>query len=80
YPHGWKAYIDDVPQEHFRVNYVLRAINVPAGKHTIRFEFKPDSIYKKDGVSVAFLVLLGLLCVGCVGGHFYASRKRTDAN
>ena len=80
YPYGWKAFIDDVPQEHFRVNYVLRAINVPAGKHTIRFEFKPDSIYKKDGISVAFLVLLGLLCVGCVGGHFYASRKRTDAN
>jgi hypothetical protein len=80
YPHGWKAYIDDVPQEHFRVNYVLRAINVPAGKHTIRFEFKPDSIYKKDGVSVAFLILLGLLCVGSVGGHFYTSRKKIDAD
>lgn len=80
YPYGWKAYIDDMPQEHFRVNYLLRAINVPAGKHTIRFEFKPDSVYQKDGISVAFLVLLGLLCVGSVGGHFYAVRRRANAD
>jgi len=66
YPYGWKAYIDDVPVEHFRVDYALRALNVPAGEHQIRFEFRPDSIYKGDRVSMACAGLIYLtLLLGC---------------
>lgn len=58
YPYGWKAYIDGKPVEHFRVNYALRALNVPAGNHDIRFEFRPDSVYKGGRLSVVCAILM----------------------
>lgn len=63
YPHGWKAYIDGKPAEHFRADYTLRALNIPAGDHEIVFEFRPDSIYKGYKVNAAFAALMYLLIV-----------------
>lgn len=61
YPYGWKSYIDGEPAEHFRADYTLRAMNVPAGEHEIVFEFRPDSIYKGYKVNAAFKYLMYLL-------------------
>lgn len=66
YPYGWKAYLDGVQTNHFRVNYVLRAMNVPAGEHTIRFEFDPDSIRKGETVATIFIVLMYLIIAGAI--------------
>lgn len=41
YPHGWKATIDGQKAEHFRTNWILRGMEVPAGEHTISFRFEP---------------------------------------
>ena len=58
YPYGWKAYIDGTPVDHFRVNYLLRALNIPAGKHDIRFEFQPDSVMKGNMISAVFTFVM----------------------
>lgn len=63
YPYGWKAYIDDQPVSHYRVNYLLRALNVDAGKHRIRFDFEPDSIKKGDTLSMTFVILMYLTII-----------------
>lgn len=64
YPYGWKAYVDGEPKEHFRVNYVLRAMSIPAGNHTIRFEFRPDSLFKGYHVNAACRAIILLFIVG----------------
>lgn len=69
YPYGWKASIDGEPVEHFRVNYLLRAVNVPSGTHNIHFIFDPDSVRKGETVATIFIVLMYvILAAGIVLG------------
>ncbi|MDH6358710.1 YfhO family protein [Parabacteroides sp. PF5-9] len=64
YQPGWKVSIDGQPVEHFRADYVLRAMRIPAGEHQIVFEFKPDRYITASYVSSysSLLILLLLLC------------------
>ena len=62
YP-GWQASIDGQPAEILPVNIMFRAVSLPAGKHTVVFEFKPRSL--QIGMLVSG-VTLGVLGVGLV--------------
>ena len=59
---GWQAYIDDEPVEHIRANYCLRALRIPSGRHTVKFEFKPSAYKTGELISlISSILLLGLL-------------------
>jgi hypothetical protein len=64
YDKGWKAYIDGNPAPYFRADYLLRAMRIPAGNHTIEFKFHPKSYYAGEKISLAGSLLLILMLLG----------------
>ena len=76
YKNGWNAYIDGVLTPHFRVNYVLRGMIIPAGNHTIEFKFEPKVIQQANIIS---LISYGLLLLIVLVWIFY-DRKKVKLN
>ena len=81
FPWGWKVNVDGKPAEMGRVNYVLRALQLPAGDHEIDFKFAPDEVTKtqtwaKVSVVIIYLLLLLALNYAIFGDKF---RKKQDA-
>lgn len=58
FPWGWQASVDGKPVEIGRVNYLLRAIAVPPGEHTVEFEFRPRSVTAT--VAVAYVAVIAV--------------------
>lgn len=78
YKAGWTASIDGKEVDHLRVNYVLRGLPVPAGKHKIEFKIN-DSTYKK-GLSIARIAswFVYLLLIGGVVSEFVRRKKSVE--
>lgn len=66
YQPGWNAYIDGKPANHFRANYVLRAMKLPAGKHTVEFKFEPKGYIIGEKISLTSMILFFVLAVGSI--------------
>jgi hypothetical protein len=60
----WLSYIDGKKNKHIRVNYLLRGMPVPAGNHQIIFEFKPQSFYTGEKITLAANLIFILLAAG----------------
>jgi hypothetical protein len=77
YPKGWNAYIDGKLHPHFRANYVLRAMPIPSGNHTVEFKFEPQVV--KTGSRIAlFSSLIVLLLFGFL--VYYDRKKEIENN
>jgi len=66
YPVGWRATIDGNEVPIHRANYVLRALEIPAGKHTIEFTFRPNSYVIGNTVTRVGSVLLLIAVIGAL--------------
>ena len=72
YAKGWNAYIDGEKSSPIRVDYVLRALQIPAGKHTIEFKFEPQVV--KTGSTIALFSSIGMLLL-LIGGIYFERKK-----
>lgn len=72
YKNGWNAYIDGQLTDHFPVDYVLRAMEIPGGKHTIEFKFEPQVI--KTGGTIVLASSVGMFIL-LIGGVYFERKK-----
>ena len=76
YPRGWKAYIDDTEAPIQKVDYALRGMAIPPGRHTIRFAFRPTSFYIGEKIASFSTWLMLALIAGTLGSEL---RRRLRA-
>lgn len=77
YPQGWNAYLNGVAVEHFRANYVLRAMVIPEGIHTVEFKFEPKVV---DVGSTFSLISSLLFLLIFLSGLFFQWKKVNKFN
>lgn len=85
FPWGWKVSIDGKPVEMGRVNYVLRALQLPAGDHEIDFKFAPDEVnttqtWARVAVIAIYLLLLLALNYALFGDRFFKKKEQVEAS
>jgi|GEM_PF-499941 len=68
YP-GWKALVDGHEEQVYRANYLFRAIELPKGKHEVRFVFESATFDLGKDISIFTLTVLGVLLVGLLGAR-----------
>jgi hypothetical protein len=73
YKNGWNATIDGKEAKIYQVNYVLRGLQIPAGKHTIEFKFEPQVV--KTGSTIALFSAIGMLLLIAAGIYFGNKNK-----
>ena len=74
YP-GWRSSIDGQEVPHGRANYILRAMNVPAGQHEVEFSFDPVSLQVTENIAFIALGLLVLVALVMAFRKVKACRK-----
>lgn len=78
YPLGWNVSIDGQPAEYFCADYTLRGMKVPAGKHTITWEFHPDSYYSGEKIALIGSFLVFLFVIGGIAMDVVTRRKQNQ--
>ena len=72
----WKAYIDGVEVTPIRANYILRALPIPAGEHTIEFKCVDELMIKSHKWSTYMSILVWIVIIGIMGFGIYRKIKK----
>ena len=56
YPSGWEVFIDGEKSNFFDINYLLRGMIIPEGKHEIEFFFSPEIV--KTGINIRIITII----------------------
>lgn len=72
----WKSYVDGQETPHFRADYVLRAMVVPAGKHKIEFKFQPKSVLIGAKIDLFSSIAMVLLVIGALVMEFRKEKAK----
>jgi uncharacterized membrane protein YfhO len=75
YKEGWKAYIDGKETPLLRANYILRAVEVPAGEHTIELRCEPDTLKTFNIINLIGSILIIVFVLGAIALPFIKKRK-----
>ncbi|MEE0267375.1 MAG: YfhO family protein [Bacteroidales bacterium] len=75
YKDGWKAYIDGKEAPILRANYVLRALEVPAGEHTIELRCEPDTLKTFNIINLIGSILIVVFVIGAIALPFIKKKK-----
>ena len=75
YKEGWKAYIDGKEAPILRANYVLRALEVPAGEHTIELRCEPDTLKTFNIINLIGSILIVVFVIGAIALPFIKKKK-----
>ncbi len=78
YDKGWNAYVDGNITQHFRVNYVLRAMQIPAGNHIIEYKFEPKS-WKIGGI-ISLISSILMILISLVVIYFEFTKREKQVN
>lgn len=75
FPWGWNATIDGEPVEIGRVNYILRAVRIPAGSHTLELTFDPKSLHTTTLLARVAIIIIYLACIAALAAAITGRRR-----
>lgn len=78
YAPDWRAYIDGKPADYIRVNYILRAMVIPAGDHVIEFRNEAPRLHSLDRITIISSIVLILLIITILVLYYTHNRKKPD--
>lgn len=78
YPENWKAFVDGKETPIYCVNYVLRGIKVPAGKHVIKFVYDDQTFKKAEGIATTGSIILTVIILAAIALAFVKRNKNKE--